>query len=333
MSIFDAYLKLQAETYELVLRNVAIHKRLSEAHDLLREKPEMSAEERYSRLKDKFGEIYQDVFSMFFRPFKIALDPYGEFLKLSKVSAPESWFKRYMDLFRMWGEAHSSFLKGIANAYQSYLKESREGDQTGDTAQMKEMRQADLLRNIVDEGSKVYLETVDKYIERLSEDQFLFPKTFLVCMRNWISVYPKMYRLERRFESIFYDGWEKSLNKFVDAMAESGKPPAEIEYKEFYEMFINTFSKEYAELLKSNEFVEVQNNLLATLADIFRNFREAIEAQLKMFPVLPFAPRSEIDAIEKRVHDYGKLVRELRRDIREIKERLKTIPTSGELTG
>jgi len=331
---FDGYLKLQAETYELVLRNVAMHKRLSEAHELLREKPEMSAEEIYDSSKDKFEEIYQELFTMFFRPFKVLVQPYSEILKVrSEAFTPQFWLERYMDLFRMWGEGQSSYLKGMANVYQGYSKELQgEGSEKKDlSAQMRELRPVDLLRNMCDEGSKVYFETMVRNIEYFGENQFLFPKTFFIYLRDGVSSYSKMDALWRRYESMLHSGWEKSLEHFVDIMVKSGKSPVELEYEEFYGMFINTFAEEYGELLKSSEFVEAQNDALSGLADVSYNFQKATEAQLDMFPALPFAPRSEIDTIEKRVYDYGREVREVKREIWGIKDLLKMTPRSEDL--
>lgn len=331
---FDGYLKLQAETYELVLRNVAMHKRLSEAYELLREKPEISAEEIYSSSKAKFEEIYQELFTMFFRPFKVLVQPYSEILKVrSEAFTPQFWFERYMDLFRMWGEAQSSYLKGMVNVYQGYSKELQgEGSEKKDlSAQMRELRPVDLLRKMCDEGSKVYFETMVKNIEYFGENQFLFPKTLFIYLRDGVSSYSEMYGLWRRYESMLHSGWEKSLEHFVDVMVKSGKSPAELGYEEFYGMFINTFAEEYGELLKSSEFVEAQNDALSGLADVFYNFQKATEAQLDMFPALPFAPRSEIDTIEKRVYDYGREVREVKREVWGIKDLLKMTPRSEEL--
>lgn len=332
---FDGYLKLQAETYELVLRNVTMHKRLSEAYELLREKPEMSAEEIYSSSKDKFEEIYQELFTMFFRPFKVLVQPYSEILKVhSEAFTPQLWFERYMDFFRMWGEAQSSYLKGMVNVYQGYSKELQgEGTEKKDlSAQMRELRPVDLLRNMCDEGSKVYFETMVKNIEHFGENQFLFPKTLFIHLRDGVSSYSKMYGLWRSYESMLHDRWRKSLGKFIDVMVKSGKSPSEIEYEEFYGMFINTFTEEYGELLKSSEFVEAQNDALSGLADVSYNFQKAMEAQLDMFPALPFAPRSEIDTIEKRMYDYSREVREVKKEIWGIKDLLRMTPTSAELS-
>lgn len=206
-----------------------------------------------------------------------------------------------MDLFRMWGEAQSSFLKGIADVYQAYSKELQiEASEKEDlSARMRELRPVDLLRNICDQESKVYFETVVKNIEHFGENQFLLPKAFFVHLRDGVSSYSRLYGLWRRYESMLHDGWQKSLGKFIDVMVKGGKAPAEIQYNEFYQMFTNTFTEEYGELLRSSEFVKAQNDALNTLADVFYNFEKAMEAQLEMSPALPFPLRTEIDTKRK----------------------------------
>lgn len=333
-NVFDAYLRLQTETYELVLRSVTMQNRLSEAYELVREPPEVSPEELYSRLKDKFEGIYEDAFSMFLRPFRVMMPPGGEYLRVhSGKYAPEYGWEVYMDLFRLWGEAQSNFLKGIVNAYQGYSRESQEegSEKEGTVGQRRELGPANLLKNIADEETAAYFTTMGKYIEYFGESQFLLPKTFFVHLRNGVSSYSKMYRLWRKYESMHHDAWEKSAGKFVEGIVKNRTSPAEIEYKDFFEVFVQTYSEEYSGLLKSSEFIEAQNGVINALADIFYNFEKTIEAQLDMFPILPFALRGEIDAVEKRIYDQGKGARELERDMRGIKGRLKTTPTSEEL--
>jgi len=332
---FEAYLKLQAESYELVLRNLAMHRRLSEAYELIRGKPEVSTEETYRKLKDEFEAVYQDLFTMFFRPFRLLVEPYGELFRSQfKGATPEYWFEQNMDLFRMWVESHTSFLKGIADVYRGYLGEpSAEGSESEDLGvRMRELTPANLLRSIFKEGSKAYLETVDKYLESLGgTHQLNVPKAFFIHLRNGVSSYSKMYVLWSRYESMLHDAWGESRDSLLAAIVKSGKPPAEMGYEEFYGMFMNAFVERYDRLLKSDEFVEAQNDMVSTFADVSYNFEKTIEAQLDIFPVLPFAPRSEIDTIEKRIYDYGRALREMERDVRGMKEQLKTIAASEEL--
>jgi hypothetical protein len=330
--VFDAYLRLQAETYELLLRNVMIDQWLVQAYEPLKEMPKLSPEEIYNRLKDKFEGVYQDLFSMFFRPLRVLVNPYREFLKVhSEVYGSQFWFERYMDLFRGWGEMQANFLRGIAGTYQGYL-ETEKGREENAAAQAKELRPLELLRKICDEESRLYFEALGKLIEYTGETQFLFPKTFFIYLRNGVNGYAKMHSLWGRYELMLHHTWEKSLAKFSVGLAKNGKLPAETGYKEFYKMFVDTFSGEYSELLKSNEFIEAQNEAMNILADLHYNSEKALEAQLDMFPVLPFAPRSEIEVMEKRIYDCGRGIKKLEKEIRGMKEQLKIIPPSEELS-
>lgn len=99
----------------------------------------------------------------------------------------------------------------------------------------------------------------------------------------------------------------------------------EIEFDDFFQIYIKVFGEEYQELLKSDEFMEAQNELVTTLSSIFQHSEKMVEDVLSLYPVLPFAPRSEIDDLEKRVHDYRRKINRLEGELRQLRGRLERL--------
>jgi len=321
--IFDAYLHLQTESYEMITRNVAIHDWLRGAYDALKEDPAMGIDEIYTTLNDNFWKIYKNLFAMFFRPFKVVTYPFGEIVEAqSEASTPKSLFDMYMGLLRIPGESQLIFLKGVSDILKEYGKETAGYGKEGDvTAQMEELMPLNLLRSMADEGAEAYLGMLNRLFGYLGESQFLVPKTFFVDVQNFFSVYSKIYGLWRRYELAFRNIWERSIRKLASRLNEN----KEIGFEEFFNLFREIFSEEYDELLRSKEFIDTQNKVRDALIDLIRYSERAMEAQIEMFPVLPFAPRREVDEIEKRIHNYMNISNALERRISEIEKKMENV--------
>jgi BMFP domain-containing protein YqiC len=322
-SIFDAYLQLQSESYEFITRTIAMHNWLREAYRLLQEQPGLSAEETYQAWQPTFGRIYTHLFAAFLRPYRVMMFPFGEFLRAQTESlTPQTLGDTYLDSFRLWGEAQVRSLNGISSAFQRFSEEDS-------IDAVQELTPLKLMRNIADEETIAYFETLEQFLGYFGESQFLVPKTFILYLQKFISSYPKAYQLAQRYEAMFRDTWEKSLQRFTFEI-KKGTGPA-VEFKEFFNTYVSIFALEYDQLLRSPEFIEVQNGFVTMNLDVTASMRKAMEAQLDMFPSLPFVTGGEMDALAKRVHSHKSRLDSLERQMRDLEHKLITVSERAEL--
>lgn len=328
--LFDAYLHLQTESYEMIIRNVSIHNRLREVYESIAEDPDITIEEIYDLLDTSFKDIYSDIFAMFYRPFEVATYPFKFFLKeqLGNLT-PETLLNSYLGMFNSVGRSQVDILKGFSDILKGYSSviTKYETEEEALDARIKELLPLNILRNMTDEGLENFFEVLSNFFGYLGESQFLIPKTFVVNINNVLSAYSKIFGLWRRYELMFENVWNRALNKFSEEVADN----KDIDFEKFFNTFRGLFSEEYDDLLRSNEFIDVQNRLRDTLTDTIRYSGEAIYALLEMFPVLPFAPRKEVDEIERRMYDNKKVLNSVERRVAKLEEQTGLIPTIDEI--
>ena len=101
--IFQAYSSLQSESYEFIVRTIAMHNWLKEAYRLIEENPELSAEQMYMTLQPSFENVYDHLFALFLRPYRILMFPFGEYTDtIMENMAPKSMAGTYLGLSRIW---------------------------------------------------------------------------------------------------------------------------------------------------------------------------------------------------------------------------------------
>jgi len=328
--LFDAYLHLQTETYEMIIRNVSIHNTLREVYESIAEDPDLTTEEIYDLLDKNFKKIYTDIFAMFYRPFEVVTYPLTFLVKEQLGTlTPEMVMNSYLGMFNAVGRSQVDILKGFSDIMKGYSSVITKYDTEEEAldARIRELLPLNIVRNMVDEGFENFFEVLNNFFGYLGESQFLIPKTFVVNLNNVFSAYSKIFGLWRRYELMFENVWNRALNKFSEAIAEN----KEIDFEKFFNTFRGLFSDEYDELLRSDEFIEVQNRLRDTLTDIIRYAGEAIYGLLDMFPVLPFAPRKEVDEVERRMYDNKKVLDSVERRVAAIEEQIGLVPTIDEI--
>jgi len=328
--LFDAYLNLQTETYEMIIRNVSIHNILRDVYENVAEIPDITTEEIYDLLDKNFKKIYTNIFAMFFRPFEVATYPLSFFVKEQLGTlTPETLMNSYLGMFNAIGRSQVDILKGFSDIMKGYSNviTKYETEEEALDARIRELLPLNIVRNMVDEGFENFFDVLNNFFSYMGESQFLIPKTFIVNINNVFSAYSKIFGLWRRYELMFENVWNRALNKFSEEIVEN----KEVDFEKFYNTFRGIFSDEYDELLRSKEFIEVQNRLRDTLTDIIRYSGEAIYALFEMFPVLPFAPRNEVDEVERRIYDNKKVLDSVERRVAEIEEQIGLVPTIDEV--
>ncbi|MBI2934000.1 MAG: hypothetical protein HYY29_00355 [Chloroflexi bacterium] len=147
--------------------------------------------------------------------------------------------------------------------------------------------------------------------------EFIFPKGFVLGLREAVSTYPRMVKLARTYEAMFKASWERSLKSLAIRIKQS---PSACEFTAFFDVCRTVLAEEFNTLLKSREFAEAQTGLLEAVSDYVEAARKMMESQMTMFPALPFVTVSEMDALAKNVHSYKKRVDGLERRLREAED-------------
>ena len=332
-SNFDAYVQLQSESYEFITRTIAMHNWLREAYRLLCEKPDLSADEMYKAWEPAFERIYGHLFAAFLRPYRVMMVPFGEILRAQADSfAAGTSANTYLDTLRLWEEGQARFLRGVAGTFQQVGSKSEKpasGNGNGDIDGLQGLTPLRLIGDIADQDGKAYLQMLEQSLGYFSESQFPLPKNLVLHLKQLVSSYPKAYRLGQRHEGMFRSTWEKSLKRFtLEIKRTAGSLP---EFKEFYNTYTSIFTQEYDQLLGSPEFIEVQNAFMAMNLDVIASMKNAMEAQMEMFPALPFVTGGEMAALEETVHGHKRRLDRLERRVREMERDSVAVPAKVEV--
>jgi hypothetical protein len=306
ISNFDAYVQLQSESYEFITRTVAMHNWLKEAYRLLNEQPGLSADSMFEAWSPAFERIYGHLFAAFLRPYRVMIFPLGEFLKSQAAFLPGTFANKNLNTF----EAGFDHVNSAIDGHQ-------------------ELSPLRLIGDTADQDSKLYLQMLEQTLGYFNESQFPLPKDLVLQLKQIASSYPKASRLAQRHEAMFRSTWEKSLKRFTLEIKKTARLIPE--FKEFYNIYTSIFTEEYDQLLGSTEFIEVQNNYMAMNLDVMGFMKKAMEAQMRMFPALPFVTGSEMEALEKNVHGYKRRIDGLERRIRKMERAAVAVPAKVEV--
>ncbi|MBI4287003.1 MAG: hypothetical protein HY671_01080 [Chloroflexi bacterium] len=333
-TVFEGYLNLQSESYEFITRTIAIHNWLTEAYKTMQENPQLTAEELCETWRPAFVQVYRHLFAAFLRPYHMALFPFGESHELQREFLEA---KGHADLFQaasqLWIEAPSAFMKGFYGETPTPKKKTRHSLAVNGRTDIDELLTVtpfNLMVKVADEEAKVYLDTLEKIFGTLGEAEFLFPKDMVVHMHKVLSIQPKIYALAEKYESMLQSAWEESLHKFCHEVKKTSEP---MDFKAFFGKYAHLLSEEYDRLLGSHEFIEVQSTFVALTAEMTTSLRQALEAQLEVFPHFPLVTVSKMAALAKNVHTYKRKIGNLERRVMDLEERLGAIPEASASKG
>lgn len=114
------------------------------------------------------------------------------------------------------------------------------------------------------------------------------------------------------FQSAFMEATRKTQEKVEKQIAEEGVSPSS--YKDYYNLWMETYSETFKEFLKSRFFATDLARLTSNSMDFQKSSRELIEENLLRPANLP--TRTEIDDLSKEVYVLKKQVKELARNLR-----------------
>ena len=117
-------------------------------------------------------------------------------------------------------------------------------------------------------------------------------------------------------QSVFMEAMRQVKEKTATDMEGEISPE---KYKDFYNIWIETYSETFKEFSKSEHFVADLGKLNSYLMDFQRYNREMLEENYLKPMNLP--TKTEIDEINKELYSLKKTVKELTRQIKELKEK------------
>ena len=158
---------------------------------------------------------------------------------------------------------------------------------------------------------------------------YLFPKETPQLFQKLIESYVNFQNAWREYYAELYKAWDKTTEKLsmqlAERMAASQKDSTKpMDFNAFHDLWQETFSKGYIELLGLPNMVSVQTKLSSSTMDVMKNWKDLSETLISVSPVFPFPSRNELDETYKRLHL-------LRKDLEDTNQRIDAQPTRNEL--
>ncbi len=131
-----------------------------------------------------------------------------------------------------------------------------------------------------------------------------------------VNLYSSWVESMASFQSVFLEAMRRTREKVAEQTTAEGEKPAS--YREFYELWMNTYSDTFKEFLKSGYFAEDLHRLTSNSMDYQRSNRDLLEENFLKPMNLP--TRSEIDEINKEVYLLKKTNKELMKRLEQLEK-------------
>jgi hypothetical protein len=132
---------------------------------------------------------------------------------------------------------------------------------------------------------------------------------------TFVNLYAAGMDTSSNFQSVFMEAMRKVQEKTATDMEGEISPE---KYKDFYKIWIETYSETFKEFLKTGHFASDMGKLNSHLMDFQKYNREMLEENYLKPMNLP--TKTEIGEINKELYFLKKTVKELSSQIKELKE-------------
>lgn len=288
--MMEVYKKLPKESFELILRNMTVRDYLREIWDYYA---------KYGKIEAaKFEKVFEELFRFFFRPFELILFN----TRIVKAIIP------IQDIF-----VNKDVVSAYAEFFDSLFSHMRLTFRLFSEPIFEKMP----VEKFMEEWTEFF-----KRFETLHEISYDFPfvlpenaKNFLIdCVSHWndfVADYAK-------YRDLMKSSFGKSVEKLCD-FAEKMKVQ---NFEDFKSAFQNFLAKEFDVLLKSKEYLQLQEKLFSALFDHIYCLRRFLELLIENNPTSPFATISQMDEAYKRILDLRRKVLELEKKVELLEERI-----------
>ncbi len=286
--------RVPRESLELFSRNVKIRERLEVLYEIHRSSMEL-------RYNGEFDKIFDEIFRFFFRPIEIAV-----------ISA------RHLQFFLPTRD-NAELLERFTETYQAY-----------EDFLLSLKSHVDLTKRILNESSPPALARIaDEFGKFLGEQdevlktdglQFLSDYPFLLSNRALRHI-TRAFDCWEEFSKEYYIFKDMMKVTYITAVTEF-TDIANTKLFESYSDFANSFYEivagHFDRMLKSGEYLEVQNKMSTNLMEHLYHLRRFFEEFYENNILNPFATLSQMDEAYRRITD-------LRRRIDELEKRIKNL--------
>jgi len=275
----------------------------------------------YSKtLVDSYFKLPKETFELFTR----SVDTYTKLLDAWRNSSSElsGGKPKSQELFKIWDR---DFIGIYDDLFEMLFRPMKllAGLQWADNL----TRMSDFTRLSWPFGAIGSIYTVFKPYENFI---YLFPKETPQLLQKVVNSYTDFYEAWRDYYRGLYKAWNKATEKlstqFAEKMVNAQKedPQKPLDFGAFYDLWMETFSKTYIELLSLPNMVSVQTRLSSSTMDLIKHWRELSEAVMSVSPAFPFPTKSEMDETYKRLHL-------LKNEIEDVNQRTEEQPTRTEV--
>ena len=292
--LIELFKEAPKESFELLLRNMRIRGVLEKLYAKHSSGMTLSYDEN-------FDTIFEEFFRFFFRPLEIAVQGARQMSFIFLFFEPELISNQYELI-----QAYVEFLR----AWYSHMKLTAE-IMLGRTVPRA-------VKDVVGEFARRYRERIERYRIRpmveISEYPLLYPKSVFVNFDKSVKSWEEFSRAFEEYRDMIKGTYVSAAEKFIE-LANSKKFE---DYQSFASSFFEKEAKAFDELLKRDDYLDVQRRMLGSLMDYITYFRSFLEEILTSNPVNPFATVSLLDEAFKRITDLRRKVRELERRVAEL---------------
>ena len=227
------------------------------------------------------------------------------------------------ELHKVWANNFKDIYNNVFEMLFRPMKITAGSPWTDTLAQM-----GDLTRGSWPVGAFGSLQELFKPYESL---MYLYPKEILQLFSKVVNAYANFSSAWAEYNSRFYKAWNEASEKLSSQFAEkmvnlqkdSEKP---IGFMDFYDLWQETFSKTYVELLSLPDMVSVQTRLSSSMMDLIKYWRDFIEAIISTSPAFPLPTKSEMDDVYKKLHLLEKEIDEINKKVEGQRTRVRQTP-------
>lgn len=284
--MIEAYKRLPKESFELILRNMTVRDYLRRIWDHYKSYGKLEAQD--------FDKMFEELFRFFFRPFELIL--FNE--KIVRSIIPLQDIFTSVDLVSAYSEFMDSFFNHMKLTFQLFSEP---------------LIEKTLPEKFIDEWRE-YLRRFETIREIPHDFPFALPenaKNYLMdCLFHW----NEFFTYYAKYRDLMRASFRRAVEMFCDFVR-----GAELRnFEDFRDTLQNFLAKSFDSLLKSKEYLELQEKLFNELFDHIYCLRRFLELLIENNPASPFATVSQIDEAYKRILD-------LRRKISELEKRIELL--------